>query len=135
MTAVVQRSTNYTVAVVLNLALSLQNVVFTLPAIFDGADATNKSADSPPFVIMLAAFALGLVGLISSYGVWRVQRWGVVITIVVNALNFLSAIPGIPFAPNLALRISAILTCAAAAAIIWLLLRRRKAPALAGASA
>ena len=135
MTAVVQRSTNYTVAVLLNLALSVQNVVFTLPAIFDGADATNKSADSPPFGIMLAAFALGLFGLISSYGVWKGQRWGVVITIVVNALNFLSAIPGIPFAPNMGLRIAAIATCVAAAVIIWLLLRRRKAPVLAGVSA
>lgn len=135
MTAVVQRSTNYTIAAVLNLVLSVQNVVFTLPALFDGADATNRSSDSPPFVVMLVAFALGLLGLISTYGVWKGQRWGVVVTIVVNALNFLSAVPGIPFAPNIGLRIAAILTCLVAAAVIWLLLRRRKAPAVTGASA
>lgn len=135
MTAVVKRSKNYTVAALLNLALSLQNVIFTLPALFDGADATDKSGDSPPFVVMVIAFALGLIGLISSYGVWKGQRWGVVVTIVINALNFLSAIPGVPFAPNMALRLSAIATCVVSAAVIWLLLRRRKALAVVGASA
>lgn len=135
MTAVVQRSTNYTIAALLNLALSLEGIVFALPALFDGADATNKSSDAPPFFIVVLAFALGVIGLVSSYGVWKSQRWGVVLTIVISALNFLSAIPGVPFAPNMGLRIAAILTCVAAIAIIWLLLRRRKAPALVGVSA
>lgn len=135
MTAVVHRSTNYTVAAILNLIASLVSIVFSIPVLFDGADATNKSADQPPFVVIVLGFALGVAGVISSYGVWKVQRWGVVVTIVVNALNFLSAVPGIPFAPNWGLRIAATLTCVVSALIIWLLLRRRKAPAVVGVSA
>lgn len=135
MTAVVQRSTNYTVAVALNVISSLASVVFSIPVLFDGADATSESADQPPFVVIVLGFALGVAGLISSYGVWKVQRWGVVVTIVVNALNFLSAVPGVPFAPTMGLRLAATSTCVVSAIIIWLLLRRRKAPAVVGVSA
>ncbi len=135
MTAVVQRSTNYTVAALLNLATSVAGIVLSLPALIDGADATSSSGDQPPFAVMVLGFAIGVAGLISSYGVWKVQRWGVVVTIVINALNFLSSVPGIPFAPSWGIRIGATTSCVASALIIWLLLRRRKAPAMAGVSA
>lgn len=135
MTAVVQRSTNYTVAAVLNLVTSVVSIVFSMPALIDGADATNSSGDQPPYIVMVLGFAIGVAGLISTYGVWKVQRWGVVLTIVINALNFLSAIPGIPFAPTLWMHIAATASCVVSALIIWLLLRRRKAMALAGVSA
>lgn len=134
MSNVVQRTRAHTTAAVLNLAVSLFTIAFTLPVLFLGSDGANKSGDQPPFGVIVFAFALGLIGVLSSYGVWRGERWGVVVTIVVNALSFLSGAPGIFAAPTAFLQVASVASCALNVVIIYLLLRRRPAAVTAGAS-
>jgi hypothetical protein len=132
----VRRSTAHTAAAVLNAVLSLISVALALPLLPQGADQTAAAGDQPPFAIIVLSLVLGTVGLVSSYGVWQGQRWGVVLTIVVNALSFLSGAPGIVFGPTAFLVIGSVIGCAGNILVIYLLLRRRTvAAALTGARA
>jgi uncharacterized membrane protein (DUF2068 family) len=47
---------------------------------------------------------LGIAGLIAAAGLWMLKKWSIWLTIIVSALNLLSAAPGITFAPNAALQ-------------------------------
>lgn len=96
-------------AVVLGL-LSLQNLVGPL---FPGTEGI-------PAGIIYSAVVLGVVGLAAAAGLWMLKRWGVWLAIVVCVINLLSAAPGIPFAPNAALRVAATVTVVVSALIIVL---------------
>ena len=122
-----RRSPAHTAAAVLNLAVSLLGVALSLPILPQGAAATEQAGDQPPFFIIILSLVLGTVGVVSSYGVWRGQRWGVVLTIVVNALSLLSGIPGVVFGPTTFLVVVSVIGCLLNVAIIYLLLRRRAA--------
>jgi uncharacterized membrane protein (DUF2068 family) len=132
-TRTVRRSTAHTAAAVLNAVLSLVGIVLSLPVLQQGADQTAAAGDQPPFAIIIVSLVLGTVGLVSSYGVWQGQRWGVVLTIVVNALSFLSGVPGIVFGPTTFLVVGSVIGCVANLLVIYLLLRRTAAPTTAGA--
>jgi len=115
------RPKTYTVAAILQLLISLFAVVYAIPLVFQGAAAVDQAGDQPPFFIIVLAFSIGLLGVVSAYGVWRNQKWGVVLTIVLRAVDALSALPGLS-APTLALTILASVGVAISIAIIVLLL-------------
>lgn len=94
------RSTALKTAAVFSSLLSLANLVITLPIIMQGSAAVGQAPNSPPYFIELALFVTSIVGLVAAFGAWRQMRWGVLLTIVVNAINLLSAAPGILFAPR-----------------------------------
>lgn len=115
------RPITYTVAAILQLLISLLAVVYAFPILFQGAAAVEQSGDTPPFFIILLAFSLGLVGLVSAYGVWRNQKWGVILTILLRAVDTLSALPGLTM-PSLELKILASVGVTISVVIIVLLL-------------
>ena len=115
------RPMTYTIAAVLQMLISLFAVVFTCPILFQGAAAVEQAGEMPPFFIVVMGFGLGLVGIVSAYGIWRNQKWGVVLTIVLRAVDSLSALPGLTV-PVLELRILASVGIAISIAIIVLLL-------------
>ena len=65
---------------------------------------------------------MGLLGRVSAYGVWRNQKWGVILTIVLRAVHGVSAIHGILFAPTVELKILASMGVLLAVVVIGLLL-------------
>ena len=115
------RPMTYTVAAILQLLISLAAVVFTIPIIFQGAATADQSGETPPFFIMVLAFSLGVLGLVSAYGIWRNQKWGVILTIALRAIDALSALPGLTV-PALELKIAASVGVAISIIIIVLLL-------------
>ena len=119
------RPKTYTVAAILQLLISLFSVVWTFPILFQGAAAVEQAGDQPPFFIIVMSFGLGLLGLVSAYGVWRNQKWGVVLTILLRAVDALSALPGILGAPTFELRFLATVGVAISVVIIVLLLNRK----------
>ncbi len=55
----------------------------------------------PPLVIALYAFIVGGVGgLIAVFGLWKLQRWGLLLTIIIASLSILVAVPGLWLAPS-----------------------------------
>jgi uncharacterized membrane protein (DUF2068 family) len=121
-----RRSGAHTAAALLNLVLSLVAIGLSMPYLWAGASASD-AAGQPPFFIIVLSLVLGVAGVVSSYGIWVGQRWGVVLTIVLQALNFLSGAPGIVFGGSAFLVIGSIVGCIANVVIVYLLLRRRGA--------
>jgi uncharacterized membrane protein (DUF2068 family) len=61
-----------------------------------------------PRPVVYAGVVLALVGLVGAFGLWRLQRWGALVSTAVLALSALLAAPGIVFAPFLTLQVLAV---------------------------
>jgi hypothetical protein len=116
------RSTALKTAAVLSFLSSAYSVILALPIIAQGASAVDQAGNTPPYFIMMLAVILGVVGIVAAYGCWKGMRWGVILTIIVNLLNGLSAAPGILFAPTPQLFVGASVTVALSIVIIVLCL-------------
>ena len=121
------RPRSYTIAVALLALFCLLSLVFELPNLARGAAPVEGA---PPFVLTVINFTAAIVGLVAAYGAWWMQKWGVVLAIVVAALGILTALPAILFA-SLPLQLFAGLGVVWSAAIIVLLLRPTPQPAVA----
>lgn len=121
------RPKTYTIAAVVQFVVSALMIVTGVAAFIPG----SSMADGIPLPVQLLGFALGAIGLVSAYGVWRNQRWGVVLTIIVRALDGISAAPGILFAPTPTTKAMASLGVVLAIAVIALLLWPKPRPATA----
>ena len=119
------RPRSYTLAAVLMVLYCLIGVLFELPNLARGAVGAAPAGEGPPFALTVINFTIAVLGFVSAYGVWRVQKWGVVLTVVLCVLAILTGLPAIAFAPQLALRLIGGLGIAWSAAIIVLLLRPR----------
>jgi hypothetical protein len=122
------RPRSHTIAAVLIVLYSLISLMFELPNLMQGPGELAPGVEGPPVFLTIINFTLLILGLVSAYGVWQGQKWGVLLAIIVAALSALSGIPAILFAPFLALRLSGVLGVIWSAAIIVLLLRPRPNP-------
>lgn len=108
-----QRPTAVTVAAVLLALFSLLNLLSTLIPEF---------SNGVPAVVVYGSAVLGLVGLIAAYGLWALKKWSIWLTIILSALNVLSAAPGIAFAPTTVLFVAALVTVVGYALLIVLVM-------------
>jgi hypothetical protein len=118
------RSRNYTIAAALAGVLSLGNTIVALALLPQGSDKINHSSNQPPYAVLLITVVVGLVGLVAAYGVFRTQRWGVILTLVLMVINVLISLPGIPFGPTMFDKVSSVVGLLVAGAAIYFLLRR-----------
>ena len=118
------RPKTYTIAAVLMVLYSLIGMLFELPNLVQGATASEQQfgGEGPPFVLTVLSFAVAVLGFVSSYGVWRMQKWGVVLTLVLVVLSIVPNLLSILFAPPLALKLFGGLGVVWGIAIIVLLL-------------
>jgi uncharacterized membrane protein YccC len=116
------RSTALKTAAVLSFLLSAFSIILGLPLIAQGYEAVVQGGATPPYFVLMLAVILGVVGIVAAYGCWKQMRWGVILTIIVNLLNGLSAAPGILFAPTTQFFVSASVTVALSIVIIVLCL-------------
>jgi hypothetical protein len=93
-------------------------------------------ADKIPSVVVYGDVALGVVSLVAAYGLLKLTRWGRILTLIVAALNVLSAAPGVVSAPNQELRVVTavyvVLSLVIIALVAWPSARKpsaRRAPA------
>jgi hypothetical protein len=112
----------YRWGVLLHTASSLYAVFTSLPTLMQGPDAQTITEGVPQFVIVVSAL-LGMAGLVSAYGAWQEQKWGIALTIALEAVNGLLALPGVLFAPTEFARISAIAGVLVAVFVIYAMLR------------
>ncbi len=115
-----------TIATMLLVLLSLTGFPPLWWYLFPGAGA-------PPDFILYSGIVLGIVGLVVAVGLWMMKTWSFWATLVVSALNFFLAAPGVLEAPSPALRAATAVTAVAAALIIVLVMRPSSRRALQGA--
>lgn len=123
-----QKTTLYKTAVIVHALNSLAGVLFSLPALLFGPDAPGMLSGVPQ-VVLVASALMGVLGLVSAYGAWNGQKWGVWLTIVLEALNGLLALPGVTVAPTNGARTAAIVGVLASvfviAGLLWSQTRAR----------
>lgn len=115
------RPQTYTIAAIIQFVVSLIVVGEGLISLPQGAAALD-SVEGPGYFFIVLGLILGLAGLFSAFGVWKSQKWGVILTIVIRAIDGLTALPGIIFAPTLATKMPAALGVLIAVVVITLLL-------------
>jgi uncharacterized membrane protein (DUF2068 family) len=117
--------------IVLLLAL-LDLFVYEIPALMLGQAAVDHvaSADGsgPPFFMVLLGSAMDVLGIVTAYGLWRGQRWGVVLAIIISAFNVLSGLAGALSAGDVGTRIFAGVGVVLSVVIIALCLWRERKP-------
>ena len=86
------------------LVLVLATILLVLISL--GSLATPLLA-GPPVVVKVLSVVMGLLGLFAAYGLWNRKRWGMIVAIVVSAINALSGVPGLFVQPNLPATIAA----------------------------
>lgn len=116
------RPRTFTIAAVLMLLFSIVGIALELPNMLALPPETQYNGDGPPLVLSLVNVIIGGMGLVAAFGVWRMQKWAVALTIVLSAINILTTLPAILFAPTLDLQLIGVLGVVWAAAIIALLL-------------
>ena len=121
-----QDASVYKSGVIVHALNSILLVIFAFPGLMQGPTGPAPTAGMPQVVVVLAAM-LGIAGLISTYGAWHGQKWGVGLAVFTEVVNGLLALPGVLFAPTLLLRISAIISVLVAFYVTFALLRRPKA--------
>jgi hypothetical protein len=120
------RSTALKIAAFLSALMGFISIVGSLPYIARGATAVSQSSDTPPYFILMIGLLTGVIGIVGAYGAWNQQRWGIILTILANLVNGLSAAPGILFAPNSMLLAAATVTVIVSILIILFCLWRER---------
>lgn len=114
----------YTIAAILMVVYSLIGALDSFSTLSAGAAVAAANAESgPPYALAVVSFIASILGFVSAYGVWRVQKWGVILTLVLSALNILTSLPAVMFAPDMGLRVVGAMGVIWAGVIIVLLLR------------
>ncbi|MBW7959719.1 MAG: hypothetical protein H3C69_09190 [Candidatus Promineofilum sp.] len=110
----------YKAGVILFALLSLFSIITSIPFLMD--PETENAFQGVPQPIVLLSALVGMAGLIASYGAWKGQKWGLWLSIILSAINGLSALPGITEAPSNSLRLVATAGVVLSAFIIFALL-------------
>jgi hypothetical protein len=113
-----QRPLAVTVAVIIHALLSVGNILLSIP--FLSGEALPD--DGPPMFIVVLTLIIGLLGLVTAWGAWKLKRWGSISTTVLRVVDSLAAAPGIFFAPSLALQVGSAVGILLSIVVIWLLL-------------
>jgi hypothetical protein len=110
-------------AAILNAVISAIGLVVSIAPLHLGAGGASANGDNPPFAALVLGVVLGVLGLVGSFGIWRGERWGLILTIVIRGLDGLASLAGL-FADDTTLRVLATASVVGAAVVIFLLLRR-----------
>jgi predicted membrane channel-forming protein YqfA (hemolysin III family) len=104
--------------------LSLANAIVALALLPQGSAKLKASGNQPPYAVIIVEVIIGLIGVVAAYGVFRVQRWAVVLTLVLMVVNVLISLPGIPFGPTTFDKVASAGGLLASGGAIFFLLRR-----------
>ena len=115
------RSTGLKIAAVLLWTMAIVGIIAVGIPVVTGARADFEGA---AFGVAIFSFAVDSITILVAYGVWRAERWGVILAIIISAFNALLNTMGAIGDPNMWLRVMAGSFVFAAIAVIYLCLRR-----------
>jgi FtsH-binding integral membrane protein len=118
------RPRNYTIAAILAALVSLLDAIVALVLLPQGSSKINHSHSQPPYPAIVVVLIVGLIGLVAAYGVFRTQRWAVILTLVLMVLTVFIQLPGIAFGSSAAQVVTSVVGLLIGASAIFYLLRR-----------
>jgi hypothetical protein len=124
------RSNALKIAAVISFLLGAYGFVESIPYLVQGDVVAPPGVNEIPYFVIVAAFVFNIVRIVGAYGTWNRQRWGIVLTLIVNAIDSILAAPGIFFGPTLYLQIGSAIGIIASVAVIVLCLWRDRRPAV-----
>ncbi|MCB0176265.1 MAG: hypothetical protein KDJ97_37555, partial [Anaerolineae bacterium] len=83
-----QRSLPFTIAIALQLLLSVLDILVSLPDLIG-----QGTSEGPPMFIVVLSLVIGILGLAAAWGAWQGRRWGVISIIVLRFIDGLGAAP------------------------------------------
>jgi len=116
------RSRSLLAVIWLNALVAVISIAFALAYLPRGANDLNKNY--VPYPVIVIGLVLGVLGLMSSYGMWRKERWGTILTMVVEILQLITGAPGVILGPDTFTQVSSVILLLVNVAVIVLLLRR-----------
>jgi hypothetical protein len=117
------RSTALKIAAVVSFLTNASSIVSSIGTVRMAA-ANPTAAGSLPYSFFVIGLIISVVGVVAAWGVWKQQRWGIVLTILANLISGLMAAPGILFAPTPGIKAIAVTGVAVCTLIIVLCLWR-----------
>ena len=124
---VVNRSRLYKTAVILQIILSIYAIGTAFSGLLNGPNNQGILQGVPQILIVFSAL-LGVVGLVSAFGIWNGQKWAIWLAIILQAFNGFWALPGVIFSPLPWGKLSSTLIVLTAIFIVFVLLRRNEQP-------
>lgn len=119
------RSTGLKIAAVILWVIALLGMVTVgIPFLANGMAPTP---DAPPFWFSVLAFAVDAITIVVAYGVWRAERWGIILAIAISVYNAILNTMGALFDPRMEIRIMTVVFVFASLGVIYLCLRREPA--------
>ena len=118
------RSIQIVIASILTALYALQAIIRVSIALATQNQVAQEMGNGFLVVILI----LNTVALVSAYGVWQNQKWGKILAIITLGVNALLALPGVMFAPTLALKLDPASGVVVAIVVTILLLYRPKQP-------
>ena len=114
------RSTGLKIAAIILWVMALLGIIVVgLPYIRGGI-----SFDDPVYGLNLFSSSVDVVTVLVAYGVWRAERWGIILAIVISVFNAILNTGGALLDPNIGVRIMAGTFVFAAISVIYFCLRR-----------
>jgi len=118
------RSTALKIAALLSFLIGVYTFIEAIPYLARGASDIDAAASTPPYFVIVSGFTFAIMRMVGAYGTWKEQRWGIVVTILANAIDSVLALPGIFFAQTMEFWLGSIVGVAFGVVIIALCLWR-----------
>ena len=122
-----KQTTLFKMAVIVHILFSVMNILIAWPFLINGPTADSVGQGVPHTLLVLGGL-FGVAGLISGYGAWVGQKWGIWLTIIVDVIGGLTALPGILVAPTQQAQILAFIGVLAPLFVVFGLMWRRQSP-------
>jgi hypothetical protein len=118
------RSTGLKIAAVILWTVAALGIVTVGIPFLTGS---RPDAVGPVFWLFVFSFAVDAITLVVAYGVWRAERWGIILAIVISSFNAVLNTMGALFDADMAIRMMAGSFVVASLFVIYLCLRREPA--------
>lgn len=120
------RPKTYTIAAIIQLAVSLWNVGDALNDIRQGAALVGEIPLGAFYFFQFIWLIVGQAGIFAAYELWKNKRRGVILTLLLRGFEGLMALPGILSAEPYAAKMLAINSFSIAVVVIGLILWSRQ---------
>lgn len=122
-----KQTTLFKTAIIVHILFSIMNISIAWPFLINGPNVASIGQGIPHTLLVLGGL-FGVADLISGYGASVGQKWGVWLTVIIDVIGGLTALPGILIAPTNQAQVLAFIGVLAPLFVVFGLMWRRQTP-------